>query len=58
MPAPSDDEIQRLGEQMDEVRSKAEDDGLLPVSDPEPTLKDPNPDDGDDDPPSSPNPPG
>jgi hypothetical protein len=40
---PSQERLDQLEERIDDVRREAEDDGLLPDRDPEPTLYDPNP---------------
>jgi hypothetical protein len=43
MPEP-EDRIEELDEQIDEARRRAEDDGLLPDSEPDPTFADPDAD--------------
>jgi hypothetical protein len=47
MAQPSQERLDQLDDQIEQARRGAEDDGLLPDDD-EPTLIDPNPDDGDD----------
>lgn len=40
--------LDELGERIEDVRRDAEDDGLLPEEEPDPTFIDPNPDGPDD----------
>jgi len=51
MAAPDDDRLDDLEKTIDEARQRAEDDGLLPESDPEQTFADPD-GDGDIEPPN------
>lgn len=43
MAEPSQERLDELEERIEDVRRDAEDAGLLPDSDPEPTFRDPNP---------------
>jgi hypothetical protein len=45
MADPSEERLEELGDRIDKARRDAEEDGLLPDSTPEPSYRDPDPDD-------------